>query len=698
MKKIIFTLAILILTACTPAATQAPKDVQSLLDAANGDPRLAAVYANATGQAIGVIVNAQATLLAATQVQDMYNQQSAATAAAATATAEAPYIAMTNAAAQMAIQQMYSQATATEAERQAQATSTAGAATAEAAVTAQAFYVKQNNDALALQRATINNTMRATAGYAVLLIAVIVAILYAFVHLKRLSFSTIGFNEQGKVMPILNYIEAVVTDLDASANGTVSLTNEFVKLLPAITPDRQQQITMTKLLMDTNTRRARLPRALVAAQSLPEANEDETDQPGGSDFLLPAWEIINGWNVSKTALPYYTARGLETIDITKFPHLSAIGATGTGKSRRFFRPMLAAALAAGHRVMIVGKSADYWSFENHPNAALIKISKITEPGQAEFYAKVLDAIVQEMNRRDDVLVTARQSTWTHAGNSLTFIVLDELGNALRLMDRDTSNYCRTLVEGLVSEGRKVGFNLWLSNQRATGMSSILSQTGKAIFRVEADEERAHRSLLGASQLHEGYYLAKFGGSEIAGGFEPTDDEITKYLNAHPVATLAPDKWIEGVILNQPSIQVRPEPVKLPEPAPVTVTTTADFVNDLLPWQVEALELYQAGMDQAAIVAKVFADDTDKTVGTVAVTELIERWKSIKVKDQSAPVINTEDEQIAAMVGQGMSVSAIVRKLWGVTGGVKFTPLADRVKSFMVTSGSTSITQTTPATN
>jgi hypothetical protein len=270
------------------------------------------------------------------------------------------------------------------------------------------------------------------------------------------------------------------------------------------------------------------------------------------DFLLPSWELINGWD-GKKGIPYYTANGLEMIDIDQYPHLSAIGMTGMGKSRRFFRPLIACALAAGHQVVIVGKGADYWPFEGHVNAQLLKVNQITQTDQAMRYAAILEAIVVEMNRRDDVLTASRKSTWAHAGHHRTFILLDELGNALRLMDKDVANQCRIWVEGLVSEGRKAGFNIVLANQRATGMASILSQTGKAIFRVERDEERAHKSLMGASGLKDGYFLAKFGASKLAGAFEPTDEEIKSFLESRKVEKLGGNDWIDGELIEQKQV-------------------------------------------------------------------------------------------------------------------------------------------------
>jgi len=478
--------------------------------------------------------------------------------------------------------------------------------------------------ALTVERAEMTNTMRAVWGYATALIAMIVTVMYAYTHLKRLALSPNPVDERGKAMPMINVVDGTAWDIERSANGMIGITQNYLQQLPAVTAERQDQVVARSQMVDVNTRMSRLPKRLVDTQSqthLLEAPAESVSME--TNFLLPSWNIIDGWD-GKNGIPYYTTRGLEIIDIERHPHLSVLGGTGTGKSRRFMRPLIACALAAGHRVVIIGKSADYWPFEHHPNATLLKISKITEPGQAALYAKILEAIVAEMNRRDDVLTAAHRSTWTHAGRERTFLILDELGNALRLMDRETSNQCRLLVEGGVMEGRKVGFNFMIANQRATGMASIISQTGKAIFRVEADEEKAHRSLAGASSLRDGYYLARFGTTQIAGAFEPTDAELQKFLSDRPVEKLEEDQWIEGVVSDLPASLPKPDPT----PAIARTNESESLysvVNKMGPKELKVIEMHQAGSSQAEIEREVFGYKGGAASNKVA--DIIRRYKN-----------------------------------------------------------------------
>jgi hypothetical protein len=551
-----------------------------------------------------------------------------------TASAQAPIIDITSTAAAFAMEQSY-----------AQATSAAGAQTQIAAmtVTAQSWTPTPNAEstamflalnaqstqtALSLQRQEISNQFNAIRDGVILIFGLLAVsvLLMLFVRRERNKPATV--DERGRIIPIIDTVHGTVVDIERMPNyrGTMieSLLEQWLRkrfdlppLLPEITAERQDQVTARAQLVDLATR-ARLPKRLLDEQEqllLPASLQSMDNK-----FVLPSWELINSWD-GKNGIPYYTANGLETIDIERFPHLSAIGATGAGKSRRFFRPLIACALAAGHRVVIIGKSADYWPFEGHPNATLLKVNKITEQGQAQRYAKILEAVVVEMNRRDDVLTAAHQSTWTHAGRNRTFIVLDEAGNALRLMDKESSNQCRIWIEGLVSESRKVGFNIVLANQRATGMASILSQTGKAIFRVEADEERAHRSLAGASTLHDGYFLAKFGVPKIAGAFEPSDEQIKAFLASRPVDKVDDDdQWIEGVLSDAPASLPRQN--QTTDVAPQSLSQLVDSLDDK---GLKVLELFQAGgISQADIERDVYGYKGGSAANKVA--EIIRLYK------------------------------------------------------------------------
>lgn len=389
------------------------------------------------------------------------------------------------------------------------------------------------------------NTALAFAPYFVGFLTFALLLWFGFVGSRRLQMMPTPVNgDTGRAMPMINVVDGVAWNPEQFANGMGIVKQDYVNALPEITGPRQDMVNQMVL--------AKLPKRLPEPTAMPMIEAPSQLAAGGDAgglFPLPDWSLVNGWQGEKSLLPYgLTSSGLGFVDVGRFPHLATIGATGEGKSRRFFRPLITCALAAGHRVVIVGKTADYVVFDGHPNVTLVRVAQITKPEQAERYVQILNALVDEMNRRDDYLTSARKSTWKQAGREDTWLVLDEIGNVIRLMSRvGRAGEVVMAVEGLVSEGRKVGFNVLISNQRATGMAGILSQTGKAVFRVERDEEKAHKSLEGASALRSGYFLAKFGAVHLTGAFEPSDEQIGAFLASRPVQPLDRD-WVDGKVV------------------------------------------------------------------------------------------------------------------------------------------------------
>ncbi|MBI5964907.1 MAG: hypothetical protein HY863_15620 [Chloroflexi bacterium] len=330
----------------------------------------------------------------------------------------------------------------------------------------------------------------------------------------------------------------------------------FVPQLPHVTAARQDAVKERDQFIDLNARVARLPKQLVDSQGMKFLPAPGLDTAGRTSaysttdglFPRPDWSIIKSWD-GKGGLPYgLSARGLETMDLNLYPHVGTIGKTGSGKSRRFLRPFLACALAAGQRVVIIGKQVDYWPFATHVNATILPVRELTMEDEAKKYAFILRKMVEEMNRRDMKLTTMHKSTWSIAGMENTLIVLDELGNALDLMPREFAEESYRYIRGLVKEGRKVGFNIVFSSQRAKGFRDVMTQVGRAVFFVEDEMESRHAlGVLGAEQLSEGYFYAKFGSMKLTGSFEPSDEELTEFLRSRQVKALERQDWIEGEI-------------------------------------------------------------------------------------------------------------------------------------------------------
>jgi hypothetical protein len=266
-----------------------------------------------------------------------------------------------------------------------------------------------------------------------------------------------------------------------------------------------------------------------------------------------AWSLIEYWN-GEGDLPFgMSARGLERVSLQQVPHGGIFGKTGKGKSRYFLRPFIAAAIANGQRVVIMGKQSDFWPFAQHPNVKVIPVRHMTQPEDAALYANYLRRIVEEMNRRDEYLTANHHSTWDRAGRENTLIVLDELGNALEMMPDDLRRLSHRLVQGLVMEGRKAGFNLWLASQRAVGFKSIVEQLGRAVFYLaDADASRHALGMPGAETLRDGHFYSRFHNLRECAAFDPTDEELSHFLQGRSVQVHEPMDWIEAVASDVPA--------------------------------------------------------------------------------------------------------------------------------------------------
>jgi hypothetical protein len=527
---------------------------------------------------------AQATSAAAQKDSEFYGRM-------LTGTAEAPIIHITETAAAVEVMRVYWTATAQQAATMTaapmtqtaqawtptpNATSTHIAAQSELETTAMANQTRR--DELALKREGIQNEFKAALPAVVLVVICCVLAWALLTQSRRERVRPIQRDARGDAPLLEDVVTGEIIDPDSNPNYSTGHSKSDIRAwlesrmgvvpqLPAVTAERQDAVKERDQLIDTARVHANKTIAPATNKYLPEP--EAIGATGNNGFELPNWSILDGWN-PKDGLPYYTGDGLKMIDTERYPHIAVIGMTGWGKSRRFIRPLIACILASGYRVLVIGKSADYWPFNVHTNFHLLNVSRITEPAQADKYAATLKSIVQEMNRRDDFLTASKCSTWTHAGRPLTFVVLDELGNALSQLKADAKAQSIIWVTALVREGRKAGFNIILANQRATGMAEILSQTGKAIFYVERDEEKAHHSLRGASDLDVGYFLAKFGASRLAGAFDPSDAELTSFIRTRQVPALEREDWIDGELITPPQIQTGAAPLILeskPEPEP-----------------------------------------------------------------------------------------------------------------------------------
>jgi hypothetical protein len=544
-----------------------------------------------TVDAYVMVEQAQRTAEAAADEANFYGSQ-------LTATAQAPIIKMTQDVAALYLNQQYWTATmqwigtATSAPLTATAqswtptvtsTPTANATTTLVAVNAAATQAFVQND---IKRDDMSVERTQSVNYAIaflppfaIFLAIIVAVMFGIVMAKKLAVQPNPVDARGNPLPMFDVVEGTAWDMDRSVNGMISTKQSYLKHLPEVTAQRQDDVTNRDQLVDLRTRSASMRKLEASLQKQLPAPVASNEAPANL-FPQPDWEIVDGWDrANKDMLPCgASSKGLDHWDLRTYPHIAVFGKTRSGKDYRFLRPLITFMLASNQRVILIGKTSDFVPFIGHPNAMFVPIFDITERGEAEKYANALAVCVEEKNRRIRQMTEQGLALWPH---ERTFIILDELGNAMIEMDSDLADMTMRKARSIVNEGAKAGLGLVFSAQRPKGFVDLTTQCGRAVFQVETDTERGYAlGMKGADKLPEiptGYFYKKLGALQLTGAFEPSDDDISAYLHRSDPKVLEKADWIEGMI--------KPMDVKQ-----VTAETDAGLLPDIKPFSNEVVEM------------------------------------------------------------------------------------------------------------
>lgn len=523
--------------------------------------------------------HAERTAAAAQQDAAYYGSQ-------LTATAQAPLVAITQTAAAFEMQQEYAAATSQSARmtetasitgtaRSWTATPNATSTMVAAQVVAQQTMVANDieRDNLQLESTRSTNFLLSMSPYIAGMLGLLVAVMIGVGFARKISAVAIPVDARGNPQPMI--MDGIAFDIDRAPNGMMGIDSKYMKQLPALTAERQDAVTNRDQLIDLRTRSTvigRLPKALPES-TLAKVQQAEALALPDRLFPLPSWELLDDYKGEKE-IPYgLSAQGLMRVNIDKHPHIAVIGKTGAGKSRRFLRPFLACALKSGRQVIVIGEQVDFWPLATHPNAILVPVNELTRESDASQYTHLLQMIVEEMNRRWDTLTSRQQSMWSLNGGDNTLVVLDELGVALELMPREYAETAKRLLGSLVKKGRKAGFNIVFTSQRAVGLRDLMTQVGRVIFAVEDKQETRHAlgGDFGAEDLQDGYFLSKFGSIQLTGSFEPTDGQLIEFLQRRQVKTLERPTWIDGAIqpIDAKQFPGTPDAERLPASEPST---------------------------------------------------------------------------------------------------------------------------------
>jgi hypothetical protein len=228
--------------------------------------------------------------------------------------------------------------------------------------------------------------------------------------------------------------------------------------------------------------------------------------------------------------------------------------SGSGKTRRLLRPLVAQALVDGTYVALMNESgADFSPFYDHPNVTVIR-------GQAADYMAVLEAAIGEMEERESQLRRAGVSEWRRlppgmlVERPLMLLAIDELLALAMLLTPGEQRAFWGLLAAFASRARKVGMSsVGLATDptyRALGQGGLnyRSQCGRVSFRMmQAAGSRAVLDEGGAEALDEGQFMALLDRPGVVHGVtaNPGDEELGHYLAANPAPGLVRPEWLDG---------------------------------------------------------------------------------------------------------------------------------------------------------
>lgn len=514
-----------------------------------------------------------------------------------------------------------------------------------------------------LQARETNNKLRGMLPTFIVVIIILVGAYGLITFSRERRRKPIARDESGRAPVVIDNVSGRVVDHNANPNYSdfdESIIRQlfihwliknfgFEPNMPKITAGRQDIVKeRDQAIQFTSVSRAR--RQLIDPGNmkfLPEPGEEAAPNMADSEILLPAWEVLGGWDGQSRPL------GLGRKGIIKAqaasPHLLATGGTGSGKTAFMLRTQAAVSLAKGYQVINLGFSnSGFGVFESHPNFYSIRLNESAD------VIDCLESIYRELKDRKNI-IGGEAIEWEHwrpgqlPPRPFVDVLIDELGNLAddiytsEESTKEGASRTRMLwrwMSMIAKEGRKVGVRFLAALQDPTAKSVDLSFRRNCTlvsFQLgDASQSRAFIGTAGAELLQVGHFMTRnFTGNEgivIGGGFAPSDEEIKDYLSRAQISKTPPPNWIEGTIKSETA---------LPMPTPVQISTPqgrVDFINSLnFEWQVKALDYYEAGhTDLDDLARAIFDAGEDQGIAKAAINDLIGRWRAAKGIVESSP--------------------------------------------------------------
>jgi hypothetical protein len=353
----------------------------------------------------------------------------------------------------------------------------------------------------------------------------------------------------------------------------------------------QAQVTArsqaAELLIAANTMQVGAPRknplraaalGLIRKDMEPPQIADSAVEEDDESITLPdiaPWELLQTWQGQTIPLGVGKAGPL-LLDPLKTPHLLIAATSGAGKTMCGLRPITAAALARGQRVILLNDAGgDFAPLLGHPNL-------VTVDETPAAIADALESVAAEVGRRSAVLKAAGVSTWSRlslreAGkdDSQIMVVIDELVALATMASPELRRRIWAAAIAITSKGRKMGISFVGATTDPTHRTlgkeglTVRDNCGRVAFRMrDGSTSQAMFDARGAEGLAENQFLAMLTGEMTRGvAFHPSDDELRAYVQSRPVQPLS--EW-----------RVAPQPSHEPVIGQVWSRETIELAQDI----------------------------------------------------------------------------------------------------------------------
>lgn len=425
-----------------------------------------------------------------------------------------------------------------------------------------------------------------------------------------------------------------VLDMDSSPNFSASFDESLLRqafmhwlkvkfgvnpVMPEITSSRQDVVKERDQIMNAGSRAKAASVSSIQKLAPPTPPSDDWGKDKPADlFPLPSWDLANSWNRDKDSLPL--GNSFRGLEYWDLRVQAHLAVFGMTRSGKDRRLL---------RPLV--------AFMLASGQRVVLIGKETDFLPFIGHPNAVFVPVYDVTEREEAqkYASALEACVTEKNNRIrymasrglslweeerTFALLDELGNAILEMPNDLADFAMRKARSTVNEAGKAGISLVFSAQRPKGFIDLTTQCGRVAFQVESDKERNYAlGMSNADQLPD----------------IPTGYFYKKFRALNVTGGFEPSDDEIRSYLSRYTVRALPK---------------ADWIDAVSTPRIDQPK------------AEVISLPGETTI-------------------QEKPK-NDDEERIIELHRQGKKPSVIIREIWGITGGGRYSEKSDLVKSVL----------------